>query len=183
MTRKGDEMNLTRTIPMLVAALLCAAGCQNQPREGEAAVSRPRGDEFRAEGQPTSVHRFAVVHGAAGARNDATLHPHHFDRGQLNSLGQEKLALMLRDDDACDPLVVFLDVPADGAMASRQESVRVFLRDRGLMDSQIRLQPGPNPATTAPAAPAINAKRLLDSGAPVGINPEPTGSPAAAPRR
>jgi hypothetical protein len=166
------------------AALLAlpAAGCQQNPGGRDpAAVTRPGGEEFRPDDRPRAVHRFTAAQSAAGARNDAALRPQHFDGPDLNSLGQEKLDLMLKDDGSTEPLVVYLDVPMDGQLGARREAIRVYLKDRGLNESQVRLEPGPNPATSSPAAPGVAAKKLIESGAPVGTNPEPTGSPGAAP--
>ena len=180
----GETSNTTKRAGLLrrgllLAAISVAGGCQGAGGEfGK--VARPRGEAFRADDVPRAVHRFADAQAASGARHDATLYPHHFDRGVLNPLGQEKLALMLKDDEICDPLVVYLDVPSNDLLAGRQESVRVYLKDRGLEDRQVQLEAGPNPNARGPAAPGIVAKRLIDSGAPVGTNPEPTGSRGAA---
>ena len=167
---------------LLLALLPSAAGCQGADGEGGRGVARPRGEAFQADEQPRAVHRFAHAQSAAGARHDAALHPHHFDRGTLNSLGQEKLELMLKDDEACDPLVVYVDVPSNDVLAGRMDSVKVYLKDRGLQDRQIQLEAAANPSARGPAAPGIVAKRLIDSGAPIGTNPEPTGSAGANPK-
>src|SRR6185369_8569522 len=86
----------------------------------------------------------------------------HFDgRGGLNSLGRQKLDLMLRDDDA-GPVVIYLDLsrPAASARANgaspvpfdvHRESVRVYLADRGLDESQFEFRAGPNAGDTSPA--------------------------------
>ena len=170
----------------LVVFPAAAGGCQGAAGERGRGVARPRGEVFRPDDQPRAVHRFANAQSAAGARHDATLRADHFDHGTLNSLGQEKLDLMLKDDDAADPLVVYVDVPSnpdESGQASRMDSVKVYLKDRGLQDRQIRLEAGANPSARGPAAPGITAKRLIDSGAPIGTNPEPTGSAGAkAPR-
>lgn len=167
---------------LLLALLPASAGCQGAQGETGRGVARPRGEAFRADDEPRSVHRFAHAQSAAGARHDATLRPDHFDGGTLNSLGQEKLELMLKDDEACDPLVVYVDVPPgpdSSGLAGRMESVKVYLKDRGLEDRQIQLEATANPSARGPAAPGIAAKRLIDSGAPIGTNPEPTGSAGA----
>ena len=183
-TSKTTKASTLRLACFVVGGLVlglfpAVAGCQGAEGERGRGVARPRGEAFRADNEPRAVHRFAHAQGAAGARHDATLHPDHFDRGTLNSLGQEKLELMLKDDDACDPLVVYVDVPSGELMAGRMESVKVYLKDRGLEDRQIQLEAGANPAARGPAAPGIAAKRLIDSGAPIGTNPEPTGSAGA----
>jgi hypothetical protein len=162
---------------MLLGAV--GAGCQHQPQHDD---GRVRGDQFRPDGEVRSVERFADAHAAAGARADATLHPYDFDCGDLNSLGQHKLDLMLKDDDACLPLVVYVDVPQGEGEGydARRDSVAVYLKDRGLQDGQVKLVAGPNVSYMHPTASALRAKRLLDTGAPVAINPEPTGSPSNA---
>ena len=70
------------------------------------------------------VQRIERVQNASGAREDATLEPYHFDKGEVNSLGRQKLSLMIDDDDANNPLVVYLNVPGnDEFKAARQDSV------------------------------------------------------------
>lgn len=164
---------------MVLGAAAGTGGCQHG---SQAADARVRGDQFRPEGEVRSIQRFADAQTASGARADATLHPYHFDCLDLNSLGQHKLDAMLKDDDACAPIVVYLDLPqGDGAgYDGRLESVAVYLKDRGLQESQVKLVAGPNEGYMHPTASALRAKRLLDTGAPVAINPEPTGSPSNA---
>src|SRR4051794_18309148 len=93
---------------MVLGAASGIAGC-HQP--SPTADGRVRGDQFRPDGEVRATQRFADAQTAAGARADATLHPYHFDCLDLNSLGQRKLDLMLKDDDACAPIVVYLDLP------------------------------------------------------------------------
>src|SRR5205085_6193394 len=89
-------------------AIVTIAGCQRD-RAGDRAEIY--GESFPADGEPRALDRFAQVQSAAAARTDATLGPEHFDgRGSLNSLGRQKLGLMLRDDDAA-PMVVYLNLP------------------------------------------------------------------------
>src|SRR5687768_15079149 len=178
-TTRGLALRAALLAGGLLPALASATGCQGPGGEFGQGVARPRGEAFRADDAPRGVHRFADAQSASGARYDATLHPQHFDRGMLNSLGQQKLGLMLKDDEICDPLVVYLELPANDLLAGRQDSVRVYLKDHGLEDRQIQLEVGPNPSARGPAGPGIAAKRLIDSGAPVGTNPEPTGSAGA----
>ena len=156
-----------------LVAVSLLGGC-HQKRDG-----RVSGSDFRPEGEPRAIHRFAEAQTAAGARTDATLRAYDFDCGDLNSLGQQKLDLMLKDDDACSPLVVYLDVAPGATYDPRQESVRVYLKDRGLLDTQIKLVAGPNTNNLGPTAPALR-EEAARHGAPVAVNPEPAGSPSAA---
>jgi hypothetical protein len=73
-------------------------------------------------------------------------------------------------------MVVYLDVPPDADRDAREESVRGYLKDRGLTASQVKLVAGANASNLSPAAPALRGKAVLDSGAPAVVNPEPTGS-------
>jgi hypothetical protein len=166
-----------RWAPLAAAALAVATcgGCQHRQE------SRVNGGDFRPEGETRSVQRFAEVQMAAGARTDATLRTYEFDCGDLNSLGRQKIDLLLKDDNACSPLVVYLDVKQDENYAARQESVTAYLKDRGLTASQVKLVAGPNTTNLSPTGPALRGKKLLDSGAPVALNPEPTGSAGGPP--
>ena len=148
------------------------------------------GERFPAGGQVRAVDRFAQVQSAAAARADATLNADHFDgRGGLNSLGRQKLDLMLRDDNAADPLVVYLNLPSaraaaggsfTGSTADHRQSVHVYLLDRGVPDDQIELRSGPNLGYSHPADEGLRGLRRLegDTGAP-GADAVP-GLPGAA---
>ena len=100
-----------------LALLGTLAGCQHDAhRDGDL---RPLRRNLPRRPRPAPVDPFVQVQSAAAARADATLTADHFDaRGGLNSLGRQKLDLMLRDDDASTPLLVYLDLPATAASAS-----------------------------------------------------------------
>ena len=128
---------------------LAAGGCASDEHN---AAGKVRGDEFPPEGTVRALHRIAEVQSAAGARADATLRPFHFDAGRLNSLGEEKLDLMLKDDDLAEPVVVYLDLPeSDDRRPAREQAVMAYLGERGLGDDQVRLKPGTNPDYMSPA--------------------------------
>ena len=143
-------MSHKRLIPTIsaLAALAFAAGCQHQPPQ-----DKVHGEEFIPQGQVRSVDEFTRAQAARGARADATLVPAHFDGDTLNTLGQQKLDLMLHDGQAADPLVVYLDVP-QGTADARRRSIVAYLADRGLNESQVRLESGPNPNSRSSAADA-----------------------------
>src|SRR5205814_4814527 len=120
------------------------SGCEQDRQQRQA-----MGEFFPASGEIRDVQRIERVQAASGARADATLAPAHFDKGELNSLGRQKLSLMIDDDDANNPLIVYLDVPADDEFkAARQDSVIAYLKDQGLVEKQVSLRAGPNPGTT-----------------------------------
>ncbi|HEX3358243.1 MAG TPA: hypothetical protein VHS31_14820 [Tepidisphaeraceae bacterium] len=131
---------------MLIA--LYSIGCEYNHQQ-----LQPMNDFFPASGEVRDVQRAERVQEASGARFDATLSPAHFDKGELNSLGREKLSLMLDDDDANNPITIYLNVAADDEFkAARQDSIVAYLKEQGLEETQIAFKEGPNPATYSPAA-------------------------------
>jgi hypothetical protein len=110
-----------------------------------------RADVFATEPAVHPSQQFVIAQAAAGARQDATLRAMHFDGSRLNSLGREKLDLMIRDEDVTTPLVVYLDLPDGAQAADARKSVVDFARSLGLPEGQVRFESGPNPALTSPA--------------------------------
>src|SRR3954463_5750908 len=95
---------LTLTLPLLVLA-----SCQTENQPGS---MDPTLNGFFPEdsGEVRKHNQIADAMAASGARADATLSKPHFDGGRLNSLGEDKLALMLRDDDRPEPMKVYLNL-------------------------------------------------------------------------
>src|SRR5881628_2030495 len=111
---------------MLIA--LYTTGCNTHDTQQRQAM----GEFFPPNGEIRDVQRIERVQAASGARADATLASAHFDKGELNSLGRQKLSLMIDDDDANNPLVIWLNVPADDEFkAARQDSIIAYLKDQG----------------------------------------------------
>lgn len=143
---------------LLMTGVLVMAGCHHDTEPPP-----DRTDPFAGEPAVRPAQQFAAAQAATGAREDGTLRAAHFDAGNLNSLGQQKLALMVRDDDAAGPMVVYLDLPATAPAPRAREAVVEFLKSQGLAEAQIRVENGPNPAVTAPAARSIeDLHRLSD---------------------
>lgn len=101
---------------------------------------------------------------ASGARADAMLFKDHFDGGRLNSLGEAKLSLMLKDDDSPAPVVVYLSVDEkQGVSAARRDSVIAFLKDKGLKADQIEVKFGSNPDSRSLAKKHLEKLPMTDS--------------------
>src|SRR4051794_12194543 len=131
---------------MLIA--LFSGGCEWNYTQQHQAMN----DFFPPMGETRDVQRINRVQAASGARADATLVPAHFDKGELNSLGRQKLSLMIDDDDANNPLTVYLNVPEnDEFKAARQDSIIAYLKEQGLEEKQVSFKAGPNPMTNHPA--------------------------------
>ncbi|MDB5294409.1 MAG: hypothetical protein JWO31_392 [Phycisphaerales bacterium] len=151
----------------LLASAPAVVGCggAHDPADESKELTGIAGEQFTPADEPRHVNRIIDAQAAAGARRDGTLRLCHFDAGNpaaLNSLGEEKLNLMLEDDDAL-PVVVYLDAGGDDALLSaRQQSVKVYLRDRGLTEAQVTLVAGKNPGTFAPTARALRGSQALD---------------------
>ncbi|HEX2972528.1 MAG TPA: hypothetical protein VHP11_09345, partial [Tepidisphaeraceae bacterium] len=141
----------------LVLSGALVAGCRSS--------NKPEGEIFLPEGQVRDVDRMAAAQAAAGARADAMLYPRHFDGGELNSLGQSKLHLMVADKPANQPLVVYLNWPADNPLATdRRGAVEKYLRDAGLVEEQIELKDGSNPEAVGSTEAALTRLPKAESG-------------------
>jgi hypothetical protein len=183
MSNNMNNHNRKRTVALAVLAgvaiVLGTAGCNGHNHPMDKEVSH--GEQFVAEGTPRSVDKFFNTQIASGARADSTLNPVHFDGNQLNSLGREKLRAMLKDDDACEPLTVYVNLT--GEAKARREAVTAFLLDEGLLETQIQLKDGINPGNTTPAARAMKALAAADgdtggAGAAAPVGPAPMGGAA-----
>jgi hypothetical protein len=109
--------------------------------------------EFFPPEEEQAVRNVCEAQAASGARADATLQPFHFDEEKLNSLGEAKLDLMLKDDDAARPLVVYMNVPEKESVYNlRRDAVTRYLEDRGVVNEQIKFEAGPNPNARSLAA-------------------------------
>lgn len=180
MATRTSNPTPTRRRAQLAAAVLAAAGifsaagCQ---RDGQRAQVI-HGETFQPDGAPRPVDRFVHVQSAAAARADATLNSAHFDgAADLNSLGRAKLDLMLRDDNAASPFVVYLDLPRDRAAATGatgtmtstdspdpdalREVVRAYLADHGVPDDALEIRTGPNLAYSHPAKDGLRGLKNL----------------------
>ena len=145
---------------MLVALTVCGAGCQSDEKDEPTARA---GETFVGDDERSAVTRIIERQVAAGAAEEATLRPYHFDHARLNSLGRQKLDLMLADGAADsaegDELVVYVDIAADGAHAKHADARRASVADyltvhAGLAERQFRVESGPNPYNTMSAANA-----------------------------
>jgi hypothetical protein len=147
---------------MVSVALLVMASCQHTEENLDPTL---KGFFPEDTGEVRKPNQFADLMAASGARSDATLSQHHFDGPRLNSLGQEKLSYMLRDDRAPDPMSVYLNFGEKDEMSKdRQDAVVDFLKDKGLEPRQIRVVYGYNPASWSPAAEPLSKKNKASTG-------------------
>ncbi len=138
------------------AVLLVSAGCTEVDKSGM--------DSFFQADEGRATQNLMTAQAAAGARNDATLHEMHFDGGRLNSLGESKLDLMLKDDDSTDAVVVYMDLATDdNDLKSRRDAVMNYLEDRGVEQDHIEFKSGSNPTVTSLSAEHIANMHKTDS--------------------
>jgi hypothetical protein len=145
-------------------AVLVLASCQHRQEQFD-----PTLENFFTEesGDARSPARFAQAQAASGARADATLSRHHFDGPRLNSLGQEKLSLMLKDDDAAEPMRVFLNLDErEASSGARRDAVVAFAKDAGLTDSQIEIVYGHNPEAWSRSSTHLSNLPKTQTGTP-----------------
>ena len=161
---------------MLIA--LYTAGCEwNYTQQRQA-----MGEFFPPSGEIRDVDRIYRVQSASGARADDTLQAYHFDKNELNSLGREKLSRMIDDDDANNPLTVYLNVGDDEFKAGRQDSIIAYLKEQGLEEKQVSFKQGSNPATNHPAEPSLTRLAKTEAGPSAGnagSSPSGTDQPMA----
>ncbi|HEY2585478.1 MAG TPA: hypothetical protein VGI81_06935 [Tepidisphaeraceae bacterium] len=161
-------MNVLKWIgwAMAAALVMLTAGCHHSADNAARPLPEMHGEAFPPDSDTRAVLEVNTAQAAAGARQDASLYAVHFDATGLNSLGRRKLDLMLADETPAEPLVVYLDLPADTdapAAQKNRQSVVAYLKDRGLQDSQISLIDGPNPHVSASAADAITNLHAMES--------------------
>jgi hypothetical protein len=145
-------MNKTYCTIAIAAVLAFAAGCQHDENKSP----NQHGEDFVPNDTMRASQKFMLAQQASGSRHDATLHAQHFNGKELSSLGEQKLDLMMQDDDVNEPFTVYLNLPkADATTTARQESVTRYLKDKGLCDEQLKIEIGENPDSYSPTAPSI----------------------------
>ncbi len=150
----------------LVGGILAAsavAGCQSAQQKAYV-----REDDYVPNPLlERQVPKFVEIQAAAGARQDAQLVPAHFSGEALNSLGRQKLDLMLRDGEAPAETIVYLNLPKTQAdtFDKRRDSVVAYLKDSGLTEAQIKVEHGPNHGVDYPAADGIKGEHALEAAA------------------
>lgn len=147
---------------LIALPLMMLASCQNKDYSAD-----PMLEGFFPEdvGEVHKTHQFNELMAASGARADAMLFNFHFDGGKLNSLGEEKLSLMLKDDDTPSPITVYLNVEEKAKNAkSRRTAVVDFLKDKGLTEPQIEVVYGDNPEMRSPAAQHLSRLSKTETG-------------------
>jgi hypothetical protein len=158
----------------LVALVLMLLGT------GCAKLSLHPNDDFLSENAADRDSRQAAdMQAARGARADGMLRAVHFDGSNLNSLGQQRIQLMMRDNESSLPLVVYVNLPAEDSLATaRREAVESHLKELGLKADQFRVEAGPNPASSSMAADRI-AEKASQSAGVTGAGAGATAAPAA----
>jgi hypothetical protein len=146
-----------------VLSVLC--GCKPAEKPGTT-------EGFPQEDDSRSYRRFALAQEAAGARHDGTFYKYHFDGEHLNSLGESKLSLMLKNNDHTWPVIIYMNVPEDGQMKGRQDAVLAYLMDSGVLDHQVRFEVGINPDASSSAEK--NLARLSKTESESGVASNPT---------
>ena len=158
----------------IVAVLLCVTvGCRSKEaqarrereREQRWAEKRDKRDHaFPMFDERPDVGRMMNAQAVVGARADATLRAHHFDGTQLNSLGRNKLALMLHRESGDRPQPIYIDLPeADTLSGERRKTVERYLENAGVDLATVEIKAAPNLTETHPAAPAIARLRKTET--------------------
>lgn len=135
-------------------AMALTAGCTLN-REGDAKYQDPF---FRGPAVESHVTRILRQATDAGAAHEATLQARHFDGAVLNPVGHERLRAIIAGTPEPKPLVVYLSIPADDAMASaRRASVEAAVMASGIPADRFTLAEGSNSGVASGTAPLLEA--------------------------
>ena len=149
------------------ALVLLSTGCTKEQKSDN--------NPFFPDPAASSVRKYERSQTAKGARSDGMLYAHHFDGDRLNSLGRQKLTLMLADDSGETTMKVYLVDLGDGAMLdARKNAVSAYLKDGLRPDEKLEFVNGMNP-NTHPAAETLARMDRIETG-----NGAQTGSPSVA---
>ena len=129
MTR--HSLQLAAVILLLLALI---PGCRSREEQARrqrerderrmAKAAQKREEPFPIFDRRPDVGRMMNAQAIVGARKDATLHADHFDGTQLNSLGRQKLSLMLHREPADRPQPIYIDLPeADTLSGERRKTL------------------------------------------------------------
>ena len=142
----------TRLAAAAVGAVL-VAGCG-----GNRDVS---GDFIPPERSAQALHRAMLAQAATGAAADRMLSPVHFDGPALNSLGEQKLALMLH----ASAFMLAPEVFVTSAQPPHLEAVRQHLQRLGFAPDDVAVTAGTNPSALFPAAPRLEQQQAMQASA------------------
>ena len=155
-------MKLTHLTALTAISFAALVGCQDKNQNGF----------FKGDQAGESVKKFSSVQAANGARNDAMLYPHHFSGGHLNSLGRQKVLMMLEDCDNCEPTTVHLvNCGTDDLLSQRKAAVELYMKSAE----------GPNTLTFHPAQTDVVRFNKTESGKAEDASGDAAASDAAAP--
>jgi len=169
MTRSTCYIAIVAAAALLVPTMGCRGKEEQARRDAEReqhwAQKRDKSDDaFPMFDDRPDVARMMNAQAVVGARRDATLHAHHFDGTWLNSLGRNKLALMLHREAGDRPQPIYVDLPeADTLSGERRKTVEKYLEDAGVDLASVEIKTGPNETETHPAAPSIARLRKTET--------------------
>jgi hypothetical protein len=150
---KGLDMSQITRIATMVAVGVVLAGCSSS--KDKAAWEDPF---FPADDITPPSRVMADRQAANGAAADGMLFDIHFDGGELNSLGMQKLDLMAKGRSPHTPMKVYLNMPKDAdTTAPRQSAVEKALETAGIATDKYVLAVGPNPGVLMPADAGFRA--------------------------
>jgi hypothetical protein len=157
----------TRAIAVVVvgaAAFSLLAGCNSSTDKHAKKDEGFHADFFDSPQQQRAVDRFVEVQAAEGAKEDAMLFATHFDGDELNTAGQAKLNLMMRNLTPREPMVVYMSLaPKDPMAAARRAAVEQFVKDSGIAVAHLDIKEGDNPGMRTTASANLHNLGKTDS--------------------
>jgi len=153
------------------ALLGIASGCKDSAKTKESKAKVLSSDEYWPSNTGV-VAAVADAQAAKGAQEDASLSDACFTGGTLNSLGQQKIDMMLKG--GVQPPVIYLGAYDDATIALRRVALDNYLKDSGAAPDALVVKSGFNPHNPTPAIENIARLPRVDTGGKA-VSPTPDG--------
>jgi len=142
------------TIGLFMVALFLNWGCSAQHKQDmKEAEQRAKSSDDYWPSETHSWQQIADAQAAAGAQDDASLSSDCFTGGKLNSLGREKLRLVLQSGSSS---VLYLGGNDDATNNLRRSAIDAYLKETGAGTDSLVVKSGFNPRTSTLARENIS---------------------------
>ena len=141
---------------LAAALVLASTGCSKNQKQA---------DSFFPDPSASSVRKFERSQTARGARDDGMLYARHFDGEKLNSLGRQKLGLILADDSGDNTMKIYLvNLGAGDLLERRKGAIAAYLKDALSPSEKVEFINGANPNALHPSAETLANMSKLQTG-------------------
>jgi hypothetical protein len=147
-------------VKLLACGIMMGAGfvggCQSHEEQQETHRKEQQvkaSDAFLPNDESRSIRQYVDAQAAAGAQADASLSSQHFTGGKLNSLGRERLKMMLQGST---PVVVYIGATDEATTNLRRSAIDDYLKETGAGPDVLVVKSGYNPRQSTPVTENIS---------------------------